>query len=241
MAYSIAEVDSLLSKLQKAAGPLFQMRTDVNQIPKSSGRDLVLNKRRGREIIGLANSDRQRAAAVERVSVFFGCGTERASRFYDLADQLHTLNPVGSWVLESRDSPELVMLDVDAPQAHPLLDDVLWDMKETLSSIAQIRVVNFVEGHANGKMKRRVFLRFVDVDGREAAAIDTSMFSVHINAALIGGTDHRERNNLRSRLWAEQLGVELSRLPGVFHDLALLTVTLATRVVILRPIQTTVD
>lgn len=237
MPYALAHVERILSDMRRLAPALSMVRTD--QLPASMAqperREVVFDKAPRRDTVALSDSASRRDGAIARLATFFGLTKGESAELYGLAEQLHALNPVGSWCLTPSAIPHARRLDATASGAHPLVADVIADLREALPTVTGIQVVSALQNLPQGHARRRVLVRF-RADGRqELAALDTAHFSAHLNSLLLGGDEHAARNTHRAGVWAAQLGIPLLDLPAVLHDVALLSVSLPTTEIVLGP------
>jgi len=243
MPYAISHIESILTHMRRLAPSLRFVRTDLRldvrpapRIGVVAHRSVAFDKSPRRETVVLTDGVSRgayRIASITRLAMFFGITSEEASEIYLLAEQLHTINPVGSWCLSPTATPNPSRLSSGVANAHPFVDDVLSDVRDALPSIVAIQVVSSVQNLPQGHTRRRVHLRFRKDSHQEVAAVDTAHFSATLSSLLVGTDDHAEHNIKRATHWAEQLSIPLADLPSVLHDLGLLSVSLSSTEIIL--------
>lgn len=237
MTYTIAHFENLFSQIRRLAPALSIIRTDFSPAHDGLGelREVTFDKAPKRDTIRLGRSGTARAGSIARLGTFFGLAPEQASDLYELAEQLHASNPVGSWCLAPSSLPTPIRLVAGTKNAHAFVDQVIEDVSEILPTIQSIQVVSAIQPLAQGHARRRVFVRFRAAGQREVAAIDTAHFSAHLDSLLVGANSHAVRNTARAQIWAKQLAVDIEDLPSLLHDLNLLCVALPTIEIQLRP------
>jgi hypothetical protein len=236
MTYATAHIENLFSQMRHLAPALSVVRTDYSPARDGFGdlREVTFDKAPRRDTIRLTKSPTGRAGAIARIATFFGLAADQALQLYELAEQLHATNPVGSWCLAPSALPQALRLGLDKPNAHTYIDDVVADVSEVLPAIQSIQVVSSMQPLPQGHTRRRVFLRFRAEGRKEAAALDTAHFAAHLDSLLVGANSHSDRNNQRAQAWADQLGIAFEDLPSLLHDLSLLCVSLPSTEIQLR-------
>lgn len=237
MPYAIAHLERILSDMRRLAPALSMVRTD--HLPATSTQpercEVVFDKAPRRDTVILSSSESRRAGAIARLATFFGLTPIQAAEMYALGEQLHTLNPVGSWCLTPSAIPGACRVEDGPTASHPLIGDVLADLREALPSVTAIQVVSALQNLPQGHARRRVLVRFRAAARQELAALDTAHFSAHLNSLLLGVDEHAARNTHRGRIWAGQLGIALLDLPAILHDVSLLAVSLPATEIVLGP------
>lgn len=167
------------------------------------------------------------AEAITEIRLFLGCQDADAAELLDLLKRLAAVNPSGAWLLRDafqHQQPPVTADSFHGGAASAAMNAVFRDLSQDLPDIARIEVDEVGQGTQAGFTRRRIFLRVIDIRGRQVAALDTAQFTPVIRV-LAGIQDGASRFNLeRAKIWAQQLGVPLGELALLLQDLSLLTV-----------------
>lgn len=159
--------------------------------------------------------------SIREIQRFLGISPQQATDVLDVFVRLAAINPHGHWVVD----PSLQRRSDRAAEAvsHPLIKDVVDDLRDKLPYCRLIRADTVVQGMPGGNVRQRTLLRFFGHDDDvELAAMDTAHCSAHIEALITRVNPHSIRNAIRAAIWAKQIGAYPSNMASIMHDLQLL-------------------
>lgn len=159
--------------------------------------------------------------SVREIQRFLGISAQHASDVLDVFVRLAAINHHGHWVLDP--SPESRRDRSAESVTHPLILDVVDDLREKLPHCRLVRADTVVQGMPGGNVRQRTLLRFYGHDDDvELAALDTAHCSAHIEALITRANPHSTRNAIRAAIWAKQIGAYPRNMASILHDLQLL-------------------
>lgn len=178
----------------------------------------------------------------QRLSGFLRTDSEQIALLVTQLSMLHELNCYGTWVVSPAATPSLVvggetrnLLDGGAS----LLTDVHQSLVDALPGVHEIRVEDCLKISSRGGMRRRPCIRVMATDDIELAAIDTTLFQVHLQALLLPKEFSKPHHRFRVAAWATQLSVGADLMARILNDLGLLTLSLPVTRIVLRPVAQT--
>lgn len=221
----------VLARLQAIAPKLGSLRVDAAPGQPSIA---FLDKMPRRITVQL---DAPGTGPEEHARAFLGITEEQAAEFLEGLRRLAEINPAGCWLLRDRLPAQLDPVregSFEGGAACGLLNDTIADLSRDMRHIHRFEVDETAQGTQGGFSRRRVFLRAIDIHGREVAALDTALFTPTIRI-LAGLRDGASRVNLaRAKVWAQQLEVPLAHLAHILHDLSMLTVVIPAGGIVLK-------
>lgn len=222
---------SLLANLREIAPRLGSVRIDA--LPGSTP-VAFLDKMPRRLTVQMHGEAKDPPA---QIRTFLGLTEDQGEQVFDILCRLAAINPAGSWLLGETLASSMDFLvegSFSGGAASPAMNTTVRELARDMPRIARFEVDEVSQGTQGGFSRRRVFLRAIDGDGHEVAALDTALFTPTIRV-LAGLRDGASRVNLeRAKVWAQQLDVPLADLALVLQDLSLLTVLIPSPGIVLR-------
>lgn len=162
--------------------------------------------------------------SIDRFARSLSLPIEAARQIHEAGRSLQSLNRRGSWCVEpiTQQAPVTRFTPHDfagqLPSEVPYLERSFHQLRRLIPGVRRILAEEFLVNGSDGRLRRRVWLRFLTSDGDEVMAIDTATIATHWRDGLVRKEHaHLEANLNRLAAWAQQLDVDQKDVPEIIH------------------------
>jgi len=244
MPYDHAITQKCLAAIKSISPEIELVRTEVFRLKGSQPQQqFTLVRANGRIELRMPEAGQLSDEDQQRLRAFLKIDSDQAASLVTRLTSLYALNHCGTWVVSPAPAPDLVI----GGQSRSLFeneDSLLAKAHESLAGalpgVHEIRVESCVHLVSSGGMGRRPCVRVMATDELELAAIDATLFPVHLQALLLPREFARAHHRYRVAAWASQLATGVDLMARVLGDLSLLAVSLPVTRIVLRPATQTI-
>lgn len=159
----------------------------------------------------------RRNKTLSQIRYHEGLDKDSADEIYALMEDLIEDNPVGGWTTAELPADAVVFdgrtIDGVAIDADEYLVEIHTQLAARIPEMVRLELLNIT---ATSTKQRRNWARFLDVHGRELAAIDNAQIALHIREGLRHvDSPYRAINLERMATWADQIGAEPKDMPRI--------------------------
>ena len=243
MPYSHAIVQKCLATIHSISPEIELVRTEIflakGTVPMQR---FTVVRANGRMDLQAPQSSRPSDEDQQQLREYLAISPDQVATLVTQLFNLYSINHYGTWVVSPAPAPAVVV----GGESRSLIDGdpsvltrVHASLLDALPGVHEIRVEACLNMVGSSGMRRRPCIRAMESDEIELAAIDATLFPMHLQALLLPREFSKSHHRCRVAAWATQLGTGVDQLAEVLVNLGLLAVSLPVTRVVLHPLTET--